>query len=210
MSDPETWPLARGETLSNHDWFPFYGHLFLASGFVAGAVMQGRRGDIGTAAILWAEAFRQDPAGTLPDDDTALAVLAKFPSVEAWREVRRGVLHGWVPVQVEDAETGEVVLRLGHPGLIERIVCEMYKRKRGRDAARDAARLAVRKVRLRKKMAEIGTADHIVADDRALHALADHFERADLYITADNVRAAMAEVLGYTGQVTPFPRGSKG
>ncbi|MBY6138541.1 hypothetical protein KUV26_03755 [Leisingera daeponensis] len=206
---PDTWPLQRGETLSSHDWFPFFGHKFLSSRFLSKSVMTGRRADIGTALILWAEAMRQDPAGTLPVDDLELADMARFRSLGEWQEVRESVLHGWETVLVEDPRTGECEERLGHPGLIEEIVQDMYKRKRGRDAAREAGRLALKKHKIRKKMHEMGVPEHIIKDDRAITALAEHFEHSELYITPDNVRAAMIEVLGYTGDVTPISAARK-
>ncbi len=148
--------------------------------------------------------MRQDPAGTLPPDDIDLADLARFRTIEDWQEAKGNVLHGWVPVLVEDARTGEYETRLGHPGIIEAIVTDMNKRKRGRDAAREAGRLALKKHKIRTKMRDMGVQEHIIKDDRAITALAEHFEHSELYITPDNVRAAMAEVLGYTGEVTPI------
>lgn len=199
------WPLKRGETLSNHDWFPFFGHRFLASKFLAVAVMEQRRGDIGTAVMLWSEAMRQDPAGTLPDCDIELATLSRFGSVEEWRAVRAGVMHGWVSVSVEDSLSGETITRLGHPGFLRQVVEEMFKRKRGRDGAREASRMAVRKSRIRRKMSDLRIQEHIISDDRVIHALAEYFEHADLYLTADNLRSAMTSVIGYTGEVAHFP-----
>jgi len=171
--------------------------------------MTGRRADLGTALILWAEAMRQDPAGTLPMDDMELADMARYRSLSEWQDVRDAVLHGWVAVAVEDPRTGELEVRLGHPGLIEEIVQDMHKRKRGRDAARDAGRLALKKHKIRKKMGDVGVQDHIIKDDRAITALAEHFEHSELYITPDNVRAAMVAVLGYTGAVTPISAARK-
>ncbi|RII39004.1 hypothetical protein DL237_10015 [Pseudooceanicola sediminis] len=204
-SQPDPWPLKRGETLSNHDWFPFYGHRFLGSKFLSSCLMKQRREDIGTALILWSQAMIQDPGGTLPDCDMELASLARFSTVEEWRAVRDGVLHGWVPVLVEDDTAAEPFLRLGHPGFLQGIVSEMYKRKRGRDGAREAQRLAVRKSRIRKKLEEMRVQKHIISDDRAIFALAEYFEHSDLYATHENLRAAMIEVLGYTGEVAHFP-----
>lgn len=201
---PDVWPLRRGDTLSSHDWFPFYTHRFLGSRFLSRCVMTGRREDIGTAMILWTEAMRQDPAGTLPPDDLDLADLARFRTIQDWQEARENVLHGWVPVLVEDARTGDYETRLGHPGMIEEIVQDMHKRKRGRDSAREAGRLALKKHKIRKKMVEGGIQDHVIKDARAVRLLAEHFEHSELYITVENVRAAMVEVLGYTGDVTPI------
>lgn len=206
---PDMWPLAVGETLVNHEWFPFYGQAFVASKFVSSATMENHRADIGTLIILVVEAMRQNPAGTLPDDDVELATFAKFKTVEEWQAVRSVVLSGWVPYLVEDERSARPIRRLGHPDLTEEIVKGMYKRKRGRDSAREAGRLSTRKNRLRAKMKEIGVQDHIIADTRALHALAEHFEYSDLYITPDNVRAALVDVLGYGGDVTPIHHGRR-
>lgn len=202
QSERIIWPLAKGETLSNHDWFPFFGHRFLASEFVAECVMKGRREDGFTAVMLWSEAMRQDPAGTLPESDIQLASLARYSCVDEWLVHKKQIMHGWVPVFIEDERSDEMTTRMGHPGMIEQIVGEMFKRKRGRDAAREAQRLAVKKVRIKKKMIELGVKEHVYTDDRAMHAVTDYMVTADLYITPDNVRAAMAEVLGYTGTVT--------
>lgn len=199
---PDTWPLQRGDMLSNHDWFPFYIHRFLTSNFLLGAVMEDRRGDVGTALILWCESMRQDPAGTLPDSDMELASLAKYGTVADWLAVRAGVMHGWVKVRVEDAETGDCEIRLGHPRFMQGVVEQMHKRKLSRDGAREASKLAVRKSRIRKKMAELKVRKHVIEDDRVMAALAEYFAQSDIYITADNVRAAMTEVIGYTGEVT--------
>jgi hypothetical protein len=203
---PDRWPLMRGDTLSNHDWFPFYGHRFLHSKFLRTALMEGRRADVGTAVMLWTESLAEDPAGTLPDCDLELASLARFATIADWLEVKDGVLYGWEHVEVEDAATGEVETRLGHPGFILGVVEEMAKRKKSRDGAREAARLAVKKTRIRKKMSELQIAKHIIEDDRSIHMLAEYFDQSDLFINHDNVRAAMVEVIGFTGEVTQFPQ----
>lgn len=201
---PDMWPLKRGDTLSNHDWFPFYGHRFLSSGFLAKAVMEGRRADVGTALVLWSEAMRQDPAGTLPNDDLELASLARFSSVEDWMAVRAGVMHGWVPVLVEDDRSAEQGVRLGHAGFLQQVVEQMHRRKQGRDGAREASRLAVRKSRIRKKLLEMRIPDHVATSDQVILGLAEYFEQSDLYVTPDNLRAALSELFGYSGDVTPF------
>lgn len=202
---PDVWPLKRGETLSNHDWFPMNGHKFMGSRFLSLAIMEDRRADIGTGVILWIEAVRQDPAGTLPDCDVQLADLAKFRSVDEWRAVRSGVLRGWHQVLVEDDDRSDPIVRLGHPSLLRDVV-SMYKRKRGRDAARVAGNLGVKRSRIRKKMEELQVEAHIIADDRVIHELVEHFEASGLFITHDNVRTAMVEAIGYTGQVRRFPK----
>ena len=92
--------------------------------------MEGRRADVGTAVMLWTESLAEDPAGTLPDCDLELASLARFATIADWLEVKDGVLYGWERVEVEDAATGEVETRLGHPGFILGVVEEMAKRKK--------------------------------------------------------------------------------
>lgn len=206
----DRWPLMRGDTLSNHDWFPVYFHRLLSSSFVMTAVMTDRRGDIGTAIILWCEAMRQDPAGTLPMDDMQLAGLAKFASVEAWQAVRDGALHGWVPVLVEDGASGETEVRLGNPRFLQGVVEEMHRRKVGRNGSRVAAAQGVRKSRIKAKMVEMKVPKHMTEDDRVLGSLVAYFEQSNLYITAENVLAAMVTVLGYTGQVVRFPGSDDG
>ncbi|NVK56672.1 MAG: hypothetical protein HWE26_13760 [Alteromonadaceae bacterium] len=209
---PDLWPLAVGETLSNHDWFPLYGHRLLGSSFVMRATMAGRHDVIGAAVILWAEAMRQDPAGTLPDDDLQLASLARFRSVEEWQERRADVLRGFVPVAVEDGRNGRTITRLGHP-VLEEICFDMLKRKKTRDASRANGQAAVRRSRLKKKMLEVGAPEHMVADDRVVGELLRHFEMSDLYMTPDNVRQAMRDLFGYgvAGGVVPMrPAGGHG
>jgi hypothetical protein len=208
--DHIVWPLKRGDTLSNHDWFPFHSHRFLASKFLAVSIMEGRRGDVGTAVMLWSESMRQDPAGTLPECDIELASLARFAAIADWLDVKEGVMSGWVPVSVEDDRTGEIITRLGHPSFMQSVVEDMHKRKRGRDGAREAARLAVKKSRIRKKLAEMKIPDHMIANDQVVHALAEYFEHSDLYVTSDNLRAALIEVVGYSGEVAQFPHGGAG
>ncbi|WP_155846155.1 hypothetical protein [Celeribacter ethanolicus] len=200
------WPLKRGETLSNHDWFPFYGHRFLGSRFLSVSLLKGRREDIGTALILWTEAMSQDPGGTLPDCNMELAGLARFSSVDEWVSVRENVMAGWVPVEVEDEVAGKMITRLGHPGFMQGVVAEMYKRKKGRDGAREAARVAVKKSRLKAKLEEMKGYENVIANPQAIMQLVEYFEHSDLFMTPDNIRAALHEVLGWSGQVRPFPQ----
>jgi len=199
------WPLERGATLSNHDWFPFYGHRFLASEFVAGRLMAGDRGSIGTAMLLLSESMRQDPAGTLPLSDVQLAALARFHDLAGWLAAREHALHGWEPVSV--ATDGVDIVRLGHP-FIEAIVEEMWKRQKGRKASREAGARAVRMTRVRKKMREMNLPEHRIGDDLLVGRIADWLHRADLYITPDHLRMAMSDVMTVR-EVTPFPRSPK-
>ena len=151
------WPLQYGDTLSNHDWFEFHLHRFLTSRLVSHTIRAGRREDIATAVILWAECIRQDPAGTLPDDDVELAALARFATdLDAWRLARKWALHGWRPVvigEAADAGRGEEP-RLGHPFMAP-IIARMHRRASSRAQGRDAARLAVNRSRVKKKLVDM-------------------------------------------------------
>ena len=45
---------------------------------------------------LWLKSYHQVPAGSLPDDDIALARLAEFGrDLRAWRKVKAGAMRGW-------------------------------------------------------------------------------------------------------------------
>lgn len=64
--------------------------------------------------LLWAAAWHQVPAGSLPDDDVELSSLAGFGrAVSAWREHRTDALYGWV--KCSDS-------RLYHPVVAEKAV----------------------------------------------------------------------------------------
>jgi len=197
------WPLRRGETLSNHDWFPLYTHRLLGSDFVSLALLDDRRADIATALLLWAEAFRQDPAGTLPADDRLLASLARFPSVDAWMACRDGVLRGWELVNVE-GDDGQFYTRLGHVSFMMKIVDDMYKRKRGRDASNEARTQAVRKSRVKDKLRELGF-DRFVDQKPVVNLILETLDAGQMFITADNVAIVLKEHHLDSGKVTKLP-----
>jgi hypothetical protein len=197
MIDHWTYPLKIGETLSSNEWIEFHIHRFLTSRFKALCLSGGAEGKaIGfTAVILWAECYRQDPAGTLPNDDLELAHLAGFGvDLDGWRKVRDRVLHGWQPTHCEDATEG--VNRLGHP-LIAEIAARSYHRKAGKAAGREAAQSAMVKTRIRKQLIKIGL-KRIAGVPDVVSELARWLETAGLWITEDNVRKAAEVVAGVT------------
>ena len=55
MSGDDFWayPLSYGDRLQGFDWMPLYVERLLSSRFVASAIYDGRRQDIGTALLLW-------------------------------------------------------------------------------------------------------------------------------------------------------------
>lgn len=184
-----TYPLQWGDTLSNHDWVPLYINRLLTSRFLARCLAEDRRADIGTAVILWCEAFRQDPAGTLPDDDTQLARLAGYGAdVDAWRKARPGVLHGWGAVEIDgDGPIDE--RRLGHR-MIEKIAFDMFKRAKGRAASRVEGALRVRQTRVKKVLIAMGL-PRLAENAASVRTLAEYLGKHDLHITETNVREAL-------------------
>lgn len=86
--------------------------------------------------LLLCAAWHQEPAGSLPDDDAELALLAgygRFP--KEWRKVRTGALYGWV--KCSDG-------RLYHPVLAEKAIAgwrakEETAHRRDRDRFRKSA-----------------------------------------------------------------------
>lgn len=189
------YPLQYGDRLPNFDWMPLYGERLLSSRFVASAIHARRREDIGTALLLWAASMKQNPAGTLPDDDVELAHLAGFGAdVDGWRDARAGLaLYGWQPVHVQDMPP-KTAPRLAHQVLAE-IAVDQFRRKRGRERGREAAAWATAKFRVRSKLREIKH-DRIAGNDYAVDQVAQWLRDHDLYVTTENVRCAIETVLG--------------
>ena len=79
--------------LSNFPYFPFDAMKFRDSVFAA--TVDPASGFY--AVMLWAAAWHQVPAASLPDDDILLARLAGFGRfVDEWRKVKDGALYGFV------------------------------------------------------------------------------------------------------------------
>lgn len=118
------YPLAYGQTLCGHESVPFFFNRFLTSRFVAKATVQNGRADAFTAVMLWMESFRQNPAGTLPNDDVQLARLAGFGGdLEAWGKARAGALYGWRQTHVLGGNHSTSSF-LSHP-VIEEVIREI-------------------------------------------------------------------------------------
>ena len=198
----EAWwyPLRYGETLSNHDWIPLYINRLLTSRFIAHAVAEGRRDDVCSALLLWAESFKQDPAGTLPDDDVQLAQIARFGSdIEGWRRARAGALYGWRAVEIDGAVPGRTA-RLGHEVIAE-IAFDMHKRKRGRDQAREASRMSSLRNRVRTKLIALYPRQKVHENRQVVEAVASYLDQASLYCTDEHVRMAMQDAVGIPREV---------
>lgn len=211
IDSPWIYPLTFGETLSTNDWIEWHLHRFSNSSFVARMLHADRRDAIGTAVMLWTESYKEDPAGTLPDDDVLLARLAGYGrDVAAWQEIRPLALYGWSPVLIESAEHAEPVAgRLGHLRIAE-IAARSARRRNGRKAGREAAALAVTKSRIRAKLTEAGHGENLTGNDELVSSLARFLEQSNLYVTAENVAAALMEVAGISKVLRVFPRAKEG
>ena len=203
VGDFWVYPLRWGETLSNHDWVPLRINRLLTSRFLAHAFAEGRRDDIATALVLWCESYKQDPAGTLPDDDVQLAQLARFGGdVDGWRAARTGALYGWRSVSI-DGDDMHRDPRLGHPVIAE-IAADMFRRKRGRDASREAGRFATMRSRVRIRIAKLGYPKAHAESDQVVGLVASWLDQNGLFVTDDNVRQAMEFAAGIPRSVTPI------
>ena len=130
VSDPPA-PLSPADCdLRGYDFMPLFGNRLFNSHLYRKAIRDPRAG---LAAIkLWWVAWQQCPAGSLPDDDDDLAMLADFGlDTKAWAKVRDLALHGFV--KCSDG-------RLYHPVLCTEAVKAFNGRRKERE--RKAALLA--------------------------------------------------------------------
>lgn len=195
MKDMGAYPLRMGQTLASNEWVEFHIHKFLTSRFKAYCLRDGDHGRarMGTALILWAECYRQDPAGTLPDDDVELAQLAGYGAdAPGWAAVREAVLHGWMTCLCEDDTEGQH--RLGHP-LIAEIAARSFRRKSGKAAGRTAAALSVARTRVKKQLERLGMG-RLAASADVVELIARWCEDSGLWITEDNVKQGAEVVTG--------------
>jgi len=81
--------------LRGYDWMPLWGHRMFSSAWYLAARKDGRGG---IAAIkLWWEAMQQHPAGSLPNDEEMLCMIADFgEDMRAWRRHRAVAMHGFI------------------------------------------------------------------------------------------------------------------
>lgn len=195
MSEGDFWayPLAQGDTIADQDWVPTYFHRLLGSDFVAEACAGGEAGRAGgfTAMLLWFESVKQDPAGTLPEGDVALARLAGFGGdLAGWRAVRERALYGWRVTHVQSRD-GEYLTRLGH-AMVTEVCTHAWRRKHGRKAGREAAKLSAVKWKVRQQMERAKRPARLIADDVLVGGVAEWLIQGGLQVTADNVASALA------------------
>ncbi len=183
------YPLVPGQRLDSRHYVPWYFDRFLTSHFVA--TVDPAAGF--HAIILWSEALRQDPAGTLPEDDRELARLAGFGrDVAGWREVREGALYGWSPCLVGEPGAGQ--RRLMHRTIAEVAVGQvdaMAKSRAEVEAGVERSRLS----RLRELMRRAGCNKRMIDDDQVLERVDRHLAaHVNGRRTVDAVRAAVERV----------------
>jgi hypothetical protein len=116
-SDAAVYPLPAGAMVGSLEHFPFWGHRFAGSRLRLTASNEA----IGAALCLWVGALStQAPAGTLPQDDAQIAVMANYARDPAgFRAVREDVLRGWAAVRVLGEGGEDHGLRLAHPVVTE-------------------------------------------------------------------------------------------
>lgn len=203
------YPLRFGETLTSNDWIEWPFHKVLDAPFIAHVLQQDAR-DAGFAAfLLFNAAFRQDPAGTLPDDDVELARLAGFGvDVDRWRALRDFALWGWGPVAVPAEEVGgELGGRLGHVDVAE-LAARSVRERSKRRAKSVAGNLAVDKSRVRKALIA-KKRERYAADDALVGEIVRFLREAELFINPDNCEMARTSLLGLP-KVVPLRGGGDG
>lgn len=204
--EPFTYPLGFGQTLAAQDWVEWHFHKLLASRFVAHTISRGQEEAAFYGMLLWAESYRQDPAGTLPDDDVQLAQLARLGrDVDRWRELRPHALYGWAPIEIDNAEASDGP-RLGHM-VIAQIALKSWQRRDGKAQGREAARLANLRHRVKGQLQSLGKAAY-AANPEAVQRIAAWLAENQLFVTGDNVSAGIAAVL-IGGDVVPMSRRPK-
>ena len=139
--------------------------------------------------LLWAVAYRQDPAGTLPDDDVELCRLAGLGrDLAAWEAVKAGALYGWRKTVITDAAPGDVG-RLGHKLIAEIAVDSVRRMVEAKQDAREGGRRKALS-RVRAAATRAGLRPAFFDAPGALESIADHLKKAGDHITPANVRKA--------------------
>ena len=119
LPDP---PVPADCDLSGFPFMPFDAGRFRDSTFVAESSLE----IVGAACILWAAAWCQVPAGSLPDNDASLARMTGFGrDVAGWQKIRAGALYGF-----EKCSDG----RLYHKHLTFHVI-EAWERRKKRVSA---------------------------------------------------------------------------
>lgn len=207
------YPLAFGDLLVTNEWVEWHLHKFLDGTFVTRMTRLQRFDVIGVAVILWNASLKENPAGTLPDDDELLADKAKVKDLDVWREMRPLVLHDWVPARVLDPETGEYlggklchVSARGGLGLLAQIAKRTATRKSAKAAGRETQRLATMRSRVKTKMKGMGKARFSENAD-LVASVTKWLDENSLFVNDENILAGL-ETLHNIPRVVGFGRGA--
>lgn len=113
--------------LRGYEHMKLFGHkLFKSTLYTKG--LRNHRALIAAIKLMWEAWQSQVPAGSLPDDDDELALLADFGiDVEGWQAAKELALHGWI--KCSDG-------RLYHPLLAEDAIHSYEGRRRDRERKR--------------------------------------------------------------------------
>lgn len=199
VSEVVLHPIAKGHVLDGQHWAPLHYQRLLGSRWRVVAMREENRGAALFGFLLWFESLRQDPPGTLPDDDRELAMLAGFGmDVAGWMAVRDFALYGWRPCHVCDAG-GDVLpgMRLSHE-FVTQVAVEASRRKAGASVRREAGLRAVRKSRIRGKLRAMMPGGR-EAPDAAVEWIADWLSEGDLNATEANIKIGWDRFTGREG-----------
>jgi len=193
LTDLEIYPLPLGCDL-RAEWVPLLWRR------VKQENMRGRMTDA-AFGVWWAvlmESLEQDPAGTLPDDDAALAFLAGFGrDATSWGVMRaEGALEGWAPVLCfpdggTDADDAEI--RLAHPivfAMVEKSVAWLAQARERSRVGAERSNLS----RVRAQMLKAGAHAGLVQREDFVGAVQARLDALRQRRTLPNVRAAMDHV----------------
>lgn len=112
--DLPVYPLALGAKLGQVKWAPVYLERLLDSDFLRR--VEPEAGFHGM--ILWFEAVRQDPAGTLPANAREIMRLCRFKgNIRSFKRLEPQILYNWERVHI--ITPGPQLVRLQHPVVTE-------------------------------------------------------------------------------------------
>lgn len=120
----------------------------------------------GAALNLFFIARKQNPIGSLPDDDLMLAKLLRIDA-EQWHDLKHrriSPLHNWQHYNAR----GKIIL--GHPVVIE-VAQDALHRRESREAASTEKATNLRLDRLRRSMADIRVSKGVLADQSLIERL---------------------------------------
>lgn len=133
---------------------------------------------------LWLKSFHQVPAGSVPDDDVALARLAELGrDVKTWKKLRDGALYGWI--QCADG-------RWYHPVVAEKAV-EAWNGKKAQRARTSKARLQALITRLSQAKDSFDAASIEASIQTLLESLSQLLSQNEFHSVEASVTESLTE-----------------